>query len=412
MAVSQSRLERVYMQEESAYAVIPNSSGTATLAGTDACRHIKCDLNNDIATLVRRDKTGTRSATVGVRGRGFGRWSLEASLAPSGTPGTPPDIAPLLKSVFGQDPTVNSGTVSISGATNATPIVITTGSAHGLSDGDLIVITGVTGNTAANGAWIVTSASGSTATLVGSAGNGAYVSGGTVSKANVKYTFYDDAAPTFSLWRFRRPSTLSQEVSGGCIVSDITINLGQDIAEFTANGESKFVLQSQYFSSATDEEKMGLTAFPSEPGSPTTAGSAVPGFYGSFVSNAVTLARIRTAQLKVNNGAASTKDTFGTSLPDDVEFDERNVTLGFGCYDTDDASVFALKNAGITKTPLDFILQIGTTPGSIVVAYMRQVQVMAPQLNDNQRRFAFDVADSRAFGTSTTALNEVTLWFA
>src|SRR5690242_19929753 len=40
----------------------------------------------------------------------------------------------------------------ITGATNATPIVITAAS-HGYSNGDIVAIYGVLGNTAANGVW-------------------------------------------------------------------------------------------------------------------------------------------------------------------------------------------------------------------------------------------------------------------
>lgn len=44
-------------------------------------------------------------------------------------------------------------TIGISTATNTSPIVIQTTSAHGLSGGEEVTITGVTGNTAANGIW-------------------------------------------------------------------------------------------------------------------------------------------------------------------------------------------------------------------------------------------------------------------
>lgn len=73
---------------------------------------------------------------------------------------------------------------SVSGATNATPIVITTSAAHGYASGDEVVIAGVGGNTAANGRWKITVTSStqfSLQTFAGDnvAGNGAYTSGGT-----------------------------------------------------------------------------------------------------------------------------------------------------------------------------------------------------------------------------------------
>lgn len=68
---------------------------------------------------------------------------------------------------------------TITGATNASPIIITTSGGHGFGGGDKITIAGVTGNTAANGTWIITWVSGTQFGLNGSTGNGAYGGGGT-----------------------------------------------------------------------------------------------------------------------------------------------------------------------------------------------------------------------------------------
>jgi hypothetical protein len=72
-----------------------------------------------------------------------------------------------------------SGTArSISGATNATPIVIAL-TGHGFLTGQRVVIAGVLGNTAANGTWTVTVVDQDHFSLNGPTGNGAYTSGGT-----------------------------------------------------------------------------------------------------------------------------------------------------------------------------------------------------------------------------------------
>lgn len=63
------------------------------------------------------------------------------------------------------------GTKTVSGATNATPIEITTSAAHSYSTGDEVVIAGVGGNTAANGRWIVTVTATDKFTLQDFAGN-------------------------------------------------------------------------------------------------------------------------------------------------------------------------------------------------------------------------------------------------
>lgn len=78
----------------------------------------------------------------------------------------------------GTIPALESNIQAITGATNATPIVITI-VGHGLTTGDQVVITGVLGNTAANGSsWTITVLTADTFSLDGSVGNGAYTSGG------------------------------------------------------------------------------------------------------------------------------------------------------------------------------------------------------------------------------------------
>jgi len=73
---------------------------------------------------------------------------------------------------------------AITGATNASPIVITA-VGHGLSTDDIVFIAGVLGNTAANGTWKITVVSDDSFSLTGSAGLGEgydYTSGGLVAK--------------------------------------------------------------------------------------------------------------------------------------------------------------------------------------------------------------------------------------
>ncbi len=65
----------------------------------------------------------------------------------------------------------------ITAASNATPIVVTS-AAHGLSNGDSVVVMNVEGNLAANGGWEVANVTANTFELVGSVGSAAYLAGG------------------------------------------------------------------------------------------------------------------------------------------------------------------------------------------------------------------------------------------
>jgi len=71
---------------------------------------------------------------------------------------------------------------TITGATNAAPVVITS-AAHGLTTGNQVVVAGVLGNQGANGTWVITVIDANTFSLNGSTGTGAYTSGGTATVA-------------------------------------------------------------------------------------------------------------------------------------------------------------------------------------------------------------------------------------
>lgn len=74
---------------------------------------------------------------------------------------------------------------TITAASNAIPIVVTCG-AHDIKQDSWVIVKGVLGNTNANGRFRVQSVTATTVTLMGSYGNGAYVSGGTITGADTK----------------------------------------------------------------------------------------------------------------------------------------------------------------------------------------------------------------------------------
>jgi hypothetical protein len=101
-----SRLERVFSKIETTFAT------AAAVTGADANRVIKFGLGNDVNLLIRKDKTGTRTGVLGARGRVSSKWSFEASLVGSGTPGTAPPHDNYYQLIFGQAPTGAAYTLS------------------------------------------------------------------------------------------------------------------------------------------------------------------------------------------------------------------------------------------------------------------------------------------------------------
>jgi Tc toxin complex TcA C-terminal TcB-binding domain/Neuraminidase-like domain len=92
---------------------------------------------------------------------------------------------------------LGSGASSVAGASNGSPIVINTVAPHGLQTGMQVSIAGALGNTAANGQFGVTVNTPTVFALNGSAGNGAWTGGGTISPlvSSVAVTQATNATP-------------------------------------------------------------------------------------------------------------------------------------------------------------------------------------------------------------------------
>src|SRR3990170_2380206 len=117
---------------------------------------------------------------------------------------------------------------ALTGATNATPIVATSTS-HGISNGDLFVITKVLGNTASNGIFRAASVTTDTFALVDPvtganvAGNGAYTSGGRVWKLT-GVDFLDDIASGARIGTPATVATKTVSTEGVFDAADTTIS--------------------------------------------------------------------------------------------------------------------------------------------------------------------------------------------
>lgn len=93
---------------------------------------------------------------------------------------------------------------SVSAATNATPIVVTTSAAHGLTSGSTVKIEGAGGNQSVNGIWTVTVLSSTTFSLTGSSGAGTYNGGATWSSGVLRIDYSGVVTPSSSKVRRRQ----------------------------------------------------------------------------------------------------------------------------------------------------------------------------------------------------------------
>lgn len=158
------------------------NAGMPTRAQDDALNQLGADLVIPRGLTEQRISYGARlqrafdSYRFGGEARGVLMQALGYLLALT------PEVR-MVWTQYGVDPARLPGLLSlvlgtaITNATNASPIVITC-PAHGFLTGNNVTVSGVAGNTAANGAWTVTVIDSSTFSLNGSTGTGAYTTGG------------------------------------------------------------------------------------------------------------------------------------------------------------------------------------------------------------------------------------------
>lgn len=112
----------------------------------------------------------------------------------------------------------------ISGATNATPIVITATS-HGFTNGDIVYISGVGGNLSANGLWLVASSTTNTFAITDLAGNNVVGSGSYTSSTGRAVNMGPSISNNWS------------ELSG-CLVGSKTALSGNSASQGIANAST------------------------------------------------------------------------------------------------------------------------------------------------------------------------------
>lgn len=118
---------------------------------------------------------------------------------------------------------------TVSGATNATPIVITTSAAHGLQNGQVVTIANVAGNTAANGTFKVADKTSTTfelTTLADAdvAGNGTYTSGGTGNVTGLHYVSLSLSSATYEAGKTYSVS-ISAQISSTAVGQALTFTV-------------------------------------------------------------------------------------------------------------------------------------------------------------------------------------------
>jgi hypothetical protein len=117
MAYLYGRLDRFYCAKQTAYGTIRNTEGVASLAATDACKHISFSATPSRGRIQASDKESGAALVYIDRsraGRMSGTASVSMPLFSGSGAGVAPDCGPILESAFGKEEIAAGASVTYS----------------------------------------------------------------------------------------------------------------------------------------------------------------------------------------------------------------------------------------------------------------------------------------------------------
>lgn len=152
----------------------------------------------------------------------------------------------------------NGTSFTVTSATNASPIVVTTSVPHGFTTGQTVTIAGALGNTATNGNWVVSVVSTTSVSLTGSTGNGAY----TANSATLWNGFQNDGYA--SLFSFTISTNQAYTSGQSCVmmIADKTFMINhireQDLFQTNGHIEWHFEIPQRLYPQGQDLHPMAI----------------------------------------------------------------------------------------------------------------------------------------------------------
>lgn len=230
-----------------------------------------------------------------------------------------------------------------------------------------------------------------------------------VASTSVTYALAD-ALAGFAIYKFISPSTEthSHQAVWGAMVESLEYEITGEYAEIVASGVSGPVIDRNLFASYDTPTKGGLSAFPSEPGSPVYNGVPVIGFTGS-ASFVALGASVDLLSMKVSiRRNVALQYAYGLFCPTVPSNGERMVEVSGTILDDDGAAVTAFKALDLNKTVTDITLAMGTTAGNIWTTTCKNVQFSGIEYDEGSQLRAIRFS-GMANASSTTTRDELSL---
>jgi hypothetical protein len=373
-----SNENRLYVARESAYGSVPSFSANGRIPA------VYLNLSEMIEQGERRDKTGGRTFTgtpTGVRRRTT--FDLKTYLTSWEGATSEPAYGPLFEAAMGGSPQLHAGgsIASVSAGTN----VHFTG-AHGLTQGQAVCL-------GEELRFVIAIIDAQTVEV-----NAPFTGHTGVMLATPTITYpLGQALGSASILDCWSPVNAIQRIAAGAAVDEMIVSINADFHEFQFRGGVRNLVDSMTFS----EGEGGLSEFPAEPADQGFTGTLVPGHLGqAWLGSAPDrFFTLTSAELALKNGLDLRNREFGTQGPSGVVGGRRIVTTSFEIYATSEAETTALYEAARQRSPISVMFQLGTQPGQLFGALLKNVVPEMPSFDDTEVRLRWRFTDCRAQGS-------------
>lgn len=199
----------------------------------------------------------------------------------------------------------------------------------------------------------------------------------------------------------------------GGVIQNWTVSIGGNgSVRITFDGLFFYVLESDFWASEDTTGKGGLTAFPTEPGSPALVGNIIPSYAGSVTFGGTSIPEFRSATIKGNTGRTLRMDGVGAYPDTAFSQGRRRISLtSLKFADSDGAGLATVKNAARSKTVLDVVIGQGNVAGYTLGHTIKAVQFGGEGQNytENGESIDVDFPDAGAHASALANTNEYTL---
>lgn len=234
-----------------------------------------------------------------------------------------------------------------------------------------------------------------------------------VAATSVTYALHATAIKSASIYRFRSPASVAQQLIVGAVVQELSFQFEQQAnAQWTFTGTGLAVPNSKTFSILPTIPKGGLTSFPTEPASPVSNGAPVSSLAGSVTIGGHTSLQVTSCGIRMQTSIDTPSDRlFGGGYASGPESDTLAAFLDITIVDEDTAAIDDILQNIENNVTMDVEFVCGSTAGQRVKIQLNDVEFPDPQLDDSGRKWVLNLRGARAYSTNSTAADEIKVIF-